>query len=437
MDGNFKKEEIIENAKRHLVTSMVDQIEPIIVDRAEGAKIIDMDGREYIDAFSGVSVVNAGHGRSEIIEAAINQAKKFVHVGSYVYYSPPTILLAKKLAEIAPSKRLQKTFFGNSGAEAVECALKMARKYTKRSEFIALMGSFHGRTLGTLSVTGQWVRRKGDMGPYLPGVAFAPSPYCYRCPFKKQYPNCGFPCAEFVENVIKYSTSNDVAAFIAEPVLGEGGIIPLPREYLKIVKEILDKYNILFIADEVQTGFGRTGKMFGIQHFDVEPDMITMAKGIANGFPLGACMTRPEIADSFEPGDHFSTFGGNPVSAAAALATIDVMLKENLPEKAAEDGAYLMKRLEELKGKYKIIGDVRGKGLMVGVELVRDEKATPAVEEAKKVREIAREHGVLVGRGGVTGSVIRIQPPLVIKREELDRIVDVLELAIKKAQASI
>lgn len=421
-------------AKEYFIISMVERLEPVVVERGEGALLYDVEGKEYIDLFAGISVVNSGHARKEIVEAAFEQAKKLIHAGTYVYYVPTTIKLAQKLAEIIPGK-LKKTFFGNSGAEANECALKLARKYTKKHEFIALMCSFHGRTLGTLSITGQWARRRYDMGPYLSGASFTPAPYCYRCPFNHKYPECDIACAHFVEHVIRYSTSNNVAAFIVEPVLGEGGIIPLPNDYLKIVKEILDRYNILLIVDEVQTGFARTGKIFAIEHYGIEPDIMTMAKGIANGFPISACTVRPEIGDAFEPGDHLSTFGGNPVSAAAALANIEIMLKENLPQKVNEKGKYVMKRLEEMKEKHKIIGDVRGKGLMIGVEIVEDQETKkPSVEKAKKIRELARKKGILIGKGGVVGSVIRIQPPLVISKEQLDKALNILEETIASVE---
>jgi len=340
--------------------------------------------------------------------------------------------LAEKLAEITPP-RLQKTFFGNSGAEAVECAIKLARKFTKKYELIALMCSFHGRTLGTLSVTGQARRRKYDMGPYLPGVAFAYPPYCYRCSFGKTYPDCDVLCARSIRDVIDYCTSKGVAAFIAEPILGEGGIIPPPPEYFKIVKETLDEYGILFIADEVQTGFSRTGKLFAVEHYGVEPDIMTLAKGIADGFPISACIAREDIGNAFEPGDHLSTFGGNPVSSAAALANINVMLRDKLPDQVAEKGEYIMKRLDEMKEQYPIIGDVRGKGLMIGIELVKDQKKkTPAVEEVRKIRDLCREKGLLVGSGGVKGCVLRIQPPLVIEKEQIDKALNILEESIKE-----
>ncbi|MGB9676006.1 MAG: aspartate aminotransferase family protein [Candidatus Bathyarchaeales archaeon] len=430
-----KPEKIIEKANKYMITSMVAKIEPVVIAEAKGAIIKDITGKEYIDCFSGISVVNAGHCHPEVVNAAIDQAKRLVHACGYVYYIPVTVKLAEKLAEITPPK-LQKTFFGNSGAEAVECAIKLARKFTKKYELIALMCSFHGRTLGTLSVTGQASRRKYDMGPYLSGVAFAPPPYCYRCPFEKDYPNCDLLCARSIRSTIDYCTSKGVAAFIAEPIMGEGGIIPPPSEYFKLVKEILNENGILFIADEVQTGFGRTGKLFGIQHYNVEPDIMTLAKGIADGFPLGACIVREEIGNAFEPGDHLSTFGGNPVSAAAALANIDVILKEKLSEKAAEKGAYIMKRLNEMKDEYPIIGDVRGKGLMIGVELVKDQaKKTPAADETRRIRDLCREKGLLIGSGGVKGCVIRIQPPLVITKEQIDNALNILDAAIKEASS--
>ena len=426
---------IMEKAGKYLVTSMVSKIEPIVVSEASGAVVKDITGREYIDCFAGISVVNAGHCQPDVVNAAIEQAKKLVHACSYVYYVPATVNLAEKLAEITPSS-LQKTFFGNSGAEAIECAIKLARKFTKKYELIALMCSFHGRTLGTLSVTGQAGRRKYDMGPYLSGVSFVYPPYCYRCPFRKEYPECDLLCARTIQDVIDYCTSNGVAAFIAEPVMGEGGIIPPPPEYFKIIKETLDEYGILFIADEVQSGFGRTGKLFAIEHYDVEPDMITMAKGIANGFPISACTTRADIGNAFEPGDHLSTFGGNPVSAAAALANINVIQRDKLPEQATEKGAYIMKRLSEMKEEYPIIGDVRGKGLMIGIELVKDRaKKTPAREETRKIRDITREKGLLIGSGGVKGCVLRIQPPLVIEKEQIDKALSILEATIKEIQS--
>jgi 4-aminobutyrate aminotransferase-like enzyme len=361
---------------------------------------------------------------------------KLIHACGYVYHLQPVADLAEKLAGLMGGS-LEKTFFGNSGAEAIESGLKLAKKFTKKQEVIALMCSFHGRTVGTLSITGQAGRRGHLMGPYTSGVAFGPTPYCYRCPLGLEYPSCGIQCAKMLEDVVNYSTSNDVAAFIAEPVMGEGGIIVPPPEYFTEVKKILDDHNILYIADEVQSGFGRTGKMFGYQHYGVLPDIVCMAKGIANGFPLGACTTRAEIGDSFEPGDHLSTFGGNPVSCAAAMANIDYMVREDLPEKASKDGEHAMKKLKEVAEKQKLIGDIRGKVLMIGIELVRDrETKAPASQEAARVRELCREKHVLIGHGGVKANVLRIQPPLVISREQLDHVIDTVDRSLAEVARS-
>jgi len=427
--------EVVETYKKHVITNCVSKLEPVVVSRASGATITDTEGKEYVDCFSGISVVNTGHSNPKVIEAAKKQLDNYTHACAYVYYSEPVAKLAEKLARIAPSG-LQKTFFSNSGAEAVECGLKLARKFTKKHEIIALMRSFHGRTLGTLSVTGQAGRRSYSMGPYLGSIAFAPTPYCYRCPLGLEFPKCGIECAKMIEDVVRYATSGDVAAFIAEPILGEGGIIVPPEDYFKEAKKILDKYGILFIADEVQTCFARTGKLFGIEHYNVIPDIMCFAKAIANGLPLGACTARTDIADSFQPGDHLSTFGGNPVCCAAALANIEFIQEEDLPKRATESGRYVMHRLEELKSKHKLIGDVRGKGLMIGLELVKNrESKDPASSETAKVRALCRDKGVLIGSGGVLGNVLRIQPPLVISQSQLDIAIDAVDQSLKEVEA--
>ena len=420
------------NAKQlydeYMITSMVAGFEPVTVERASGCVIIDTEGREYLDCFSGIAVCNAGHGHPKIINAAHRQLDKLIHCCTYIYYNPLAAELARKLAQITPGA-LQKSFFGNSGAEALEGAMRLAKQFTNRTELVCLTLSFHGRTVGTLSITGNYSRKKGT-GPYLSGIAFAPAPYCYRCPFKLEYPQCGVACAEFLEHVFRFQTAGGVAAFIAEPVLGEGGIIIPPPEYFKTAIEIVRDNGALFIADEVQSGFGRTGKLFAIEHYDVEPDIMCMAKGIANGFPLGAFITRPDIAKAFTPGDHLSTFGGNPVSCAAAIANIDVMSDERLPQNATVRGDELMSSLIEFKEKYSLVGDVRGKGLMIGIELIKDKNKTPAAEETRQIRKLCREAGVLIGEGGVFGNVLRLQPPLVLTAEESQRVLDVLEKSL-------
>ena len=415
----------IEKYKEYVNTSMVAGVVPVVFERASGAQVFDREGRAYLDCFAGISVTNAGHGNPEIIAAAKAQIDKYVHCCSYIYYNQPMADLAEKLARITPG-RLQKTFFTSSGAESLEGAMRMARTYTGKREFIALQASFHGRTYATLSITGNAARKK-RAGPYMPGVSFAPSPYCYRCAFKLKPDTCGMRCAEYLEDVIRFDTCGDVAAFVAEPVLGEGGIITPPEPYFRKVKEVLDHYKILLFIDEVQTGFCRTGKMFAIDHYGVEPDILTMAKGIANGFPLGGFIAPPEIADTFQPGEHLSTFGGSPVSCAAALANIDFLEREMITSQVAAKEKLVKDRLNSLKERYPLIGDIRGRGLMIGIEMVRDSSKTPAADEAGAIRRKCLEKGLLIGIGGVFANVLRLQPPLVITEEQLDEALATLE----------
>ena len=412
----------------YLITGMVSGFEPIEVDHASKCTLVGTDGRSYLDCFSGIAVTNAGHGHPGVLAAARAQMDKLVHCGTYLYYNPRAGELAKRLAEVTPG-RLQKSFFGSGGAEAIEGALRLAKQHTKRKELVCLTMSFHGRSVGTLSVTGNRGRKKGA-GPYLSGIAFAPAPYCYRCPFKQKYPGCGLACAEFMDHVLRYQTAGDVAAFIAEPVLGEGGIIVPPPGYFKLATRYIRDDGALFIADEVQSGFGRTGKLFAIEHHDVEPDLMTMAKGIADGFPLSAFIARADIAAAFTPGDHLSTFGGNPVCCAAALASIDALLGEDMLGNATRRGAQIRKRLGALQERCPLVGDVRGQGLMIGIELVADKQKTPAAKQAVQLRARCREQGVLVGLGGVYGNVLRLQPPLVLTETEADKACDILEKAI-------
>lgn len=409
-----------EQYRDYVMTGFVKRVEPVVAERGDGAFLYDADGTEYIDCFAGISVTNAGHHNEKILGAALAQAEKLVHACSYVYHVPTVGALAEKLAEVTPGG-LQKTFFGNGGAEAIEGAFRLAKRYSGRREFLAIESSFHGRSFATLSVTGNSGRKKGG-GPYMPGVAYVPTPYCYRCFAETTPDKCDLLCARRVAEIARLHLSGDVCAFIAEPVLGEGGIIVPPEGYFKRVKETLDEMGILFICDEVQTGFGRTGKLFGIEHYGVEPDIMTLAKGIADGWPLSAFIARPEIADAFQVGDHLSTFGGNPVSCAAALANIE-FLTGGVIDEAARKGEALMARFRELQRTQPLIGEVRGKGLMIGVELVTDQ-ATKAYGTAQAgfVRQYCLEHGLLIGVGGNFGSVLRIQPPLVIDDAQLERV---------------
>ena len=426
----------VEKYRRYVNTYFLKKVQPIVVDRGDGATVYDDRGRAYLDLYSGISVMNAGHGRPEVIEAAMSQMQKLVHCNSYLYHNKPTADFAEALASIMPHPDLRVSFFGSSGAEAIEGAMRLAKQYTGRSEFVALDSSFHGRTIGTLSVTGNWARKKKG-GPYLPGVAFAAAPHPYRSPYGSDPSTCARACALDLERAIDQRTSGQVAAFIAEPVLGEGGIIVPPPEYFKLVKEILDKRGILFICDEVQSGFGRTGRMLAIEHFGVVPDIVVTAKGIADGFPLSAFTTREEIARAFTPGDHLSTFGGNPVSCAAALANLQVFKKEGLEKQAAARGERLLGSLHDLARRHAIIGDVRGLGLMVGVELVTDRAAkTPAPRAAVRIQDRMLEEGFLIGvGGGFHGNVLRLQPPLVIGDADLDRVVEALDRILQEAAA--
>jgi len=409
----------IQKYKDYVMTGFLKSVAPVVVDHASGCVITDVNGREYLDCFAGISVVNAGHCNPEVTAAAKAQIDKLIHCQSYLYHVPVVGDLAEKIAHTAPPG-LTKTFFANGGAEAIEGAMKLARLYSGKHEFIALQGSFHGRSWGALSITGNQGRKKRG-GPYAPGVSFAPLPYAYRSNWADDPEECGRQCAQALEDVIRFSTAGDVAAFIAEPLWGEGGIVVPPANYFREVKKVLDKHGILFICDEVQSGFGRTGTMFAIEHFGVVPDILVTAKGIADGFPLSAFTARPEIAAAYRPGDHLSTFGGNPVSCAAALANIEFMEREKLSTRAADLGEYTMGKLRSLQREQRVIGEVRGLGLMIGVELVRDEKLTPAAAEAESVRDALLRHGVLVGVGGVNGNVIRFQPPLVITRQQIDQ----------------
>jgi 4-aminobutyrate aminotransferase / (S)-3-amino-2-methylpropionate transaminase / 5-aminovalerate transaminase len=417
------------------VTTSFTAIEPVVVHSGEGARVTDASGQQYIDCFAGIAVVNAGHGHPAVREAAKAQIDRLIHASSYGYYVEPVADLAEALAEATPG-RLQKTFFSNSGAEGIEAALRLAKVYTGKREIIALERSFHGRSYGTLSITGN-MTRKTRGGPYAGGVAFAPAPYTYRSLYGDDPEVVAEKSAQALEETIRFHTSGDVAAFVIEPVMGEGGLIVPPVSYMQRVKEILDRYDILLIADEVQSGFGRTGKLFAIEHFGVEPDIMVMAKGIADGFPLAATITRAEIADSFRPGEHLSTFGGNPVSCAAGLANLRVMQQEDLPGQAARKGEAAMATLRGWQEKLPAIGEVRGIGLMIGIELVAD-RATKAPDAAlaKAVKAYCREHGVLVGVGGSESNVVRVQPPLVISDDDLAHALDVIAAGIG-AHASV
>src|SRR5712691_199877 len=399
---------------------------PLALERGEGMHVWDSEGNRYLDCFGGVLTTSIGHARPEVVQAVGEQVDKVSHT-SALYINKPAAELAGKVAEIAPGK-LKTSFFTNSGTEADETAMLLARLYTGRQEIIALRHAYHGRSMLAMSATGHSTWRHG--GTHVAGIKHAIAPYCYRCPFGESYPDCGIKCAQDVEDVILTTTDGKIAAFIAEPILGVGGFIVPPKEYFAEVLKITKRYGGIFICDEVQTGWGRTGdKWCGIEHWDVEPDVMTFAKGMANGSPIGCMTTTDEIAKAF-PGLTFSTFGGNPVTAAAALATIRYIEEKDLPRNAAVVGAYLRERLEKLKDQYKVIGDVRGMGLMQAIECVEDRKTkVPAPKAVLRVFEETRRRGVLIGKGGLFGNVIRLGPPLIATKDDIDVLVDALDAA--------
>lgn len=400
--------------------------EPLALVRGEGFHVWDDQGNKYLDCFGGVLTVSVGHANPKVNEAIINQVKTLQHT-STLYANKPQSDLAEKLYQITPGK-LKKSFFTNSGTEADDTAVHAAKLNTGRHEIVVLRHSYSGRSATALTAMGHSTWR--PLPAQIPGFVHARAPYCYRCPFKLTYPECGLACANDIEELIMTTTTGEIAAFMAEPILGVGGFIVPPPGYFERAVEITRKHGGLFIADEVQTGWGRTGeKWFGIEHWDVQPDLITSAKSLGNGVPVGMTIATPEVADSY-PGLTFSTFGGNPVSMVAALAVIRVIEEEDLKRNAAEVGSYLRQRLDELREKYSIIGDVRGMGLMQGLELVSDrETKEPAPHAVLKVFEETKRRGVLIGKGGLYGNVIRTGMMLNSSKDNVDELITALDAA--------
>jgi 4-aminobutyrate aminotransferase len=400
---------------------------PLVVDSANDCIVKDVDGNEYIDLNSGIGCMNVGHNHPRIVEAIKNQCDRFLHYSNTDFYYKEVVNLAEKLARVAPGESNKKTFFGNSGTEAVEAAIKLAKWHTRKQLFIGFIGAFHGRTMGSLAFTASKPAQRRHFAPLMPGVTQVPYPYCYRCPFKLQNPECNLWCADFIEEQVlqKYMPTEDVAAILFEPIQGEGGYVVPPSEFFQRIKKISDKYHILLIDDEVQSGIGRTGKWFAIEHWGVEPDIICSAKALASGLPIGAAIANAKIMD-WTGGSHASTFGGNPLSCAAANAVIDTIKDQQLLDNANKQGTYAMKRLEELKEKCRIVGDVRGMGLMIGIELVEDKDSKKhAPQKASEVMLHSWKRGVAVVTCGV--STIRIVPPLTIQTDMLAAAMDIVE----------
>lgn len=399
---------------------------PVALSHGEGMHVWDTEGNRYLDCFGGVLTTSVGHARAEVVEAVSSQVRAIAHT-STLYMNRPAVELAERLAQITPG-RLQKSFFTNSGTEADETAMVLSRIYTGRTEIIALRHAYHGRSVMNMTATGHAPWKHGPS--LVPGIIHAHAPYCYRCPFGLKPDSCAMECARDVEELIQTSTTGEIAAFIAEPILGVGGFITPPKEYFKVVTDIVRRYGGIFICDEVQTGWGRTGDRWcGIEHWEVEPEVMTFAKGMANGSPIGCTTAIPEIADKY-PSLTFSTFGGNPVTCAAALATIRVIEENDLPRNARTVGDYLRGKLEELKDRYAVIGDVRGMGLMQAIECVKDRQTRqPDPQSVLRVFEETRKRGVLIGKGGLYGNVIRLGPPLVASKSEIDELIAALDTA--------
>jgi 4-aminobutyrate aminotransferase len=405
---------------------------PLVAKQGRGIVVTDVDGNEFFDFSAGIAVTSTGHCHPDVVAAIQRQAGELIHMSGTDFYYESMVTLAERLSKIAPMPGPHKIYYGNSGAEAVEAALKLARYHTKRQNVIAFFGAFHGRTMGALSLTASKPQQKRRFAPLVPGVTHVRYPDVYRgCEGGAQDAEAfALGCARFIEDKLFKTilAPEEVAAIFVEPVQGEGGYVIAPTVFMQELRRICDKYGILLVADEVQSGAGRTGKWWAIEHTGVQPDIVCMAKGIASGMPLGITMSRADIMD-WVPGSHASTFGGNPVCIAAALATLDVIEKEGLLRNSTEVGNHMLKRMADWPRKHKLVGDVRGRGLMVGVEIVKDQKTKEhAPEQRDSIIELAFERGVLFL--GCGPSTIRIAPPLVVTKDEADVAVDVLEECI-------
>ena len=403
--------------------------------RGRGIRIEDVDGNEFLDFAAGIAVTSTGHCHPEVVAAIQKQAAELIHISGTDFYNEPLTDLAEKLSAVAPMPGPHRFFYGNSGAEAVECALKLARYHTGRQHIIAFLGAFHGRTMGALSLTASKPQQKRRFAPLVPGVTHVRYPYAYRgCtggPQEEEEFSLG--CARYIEEKIFKTIvpPEEVAAIFVEPIQGEGGYVVAPDNFLRELRGICDRHGILLVADEVQSGAGRTGKWWAIEHSGVQPDIVCMAKGIASGMPLGVCMSRAEIMD-WVPGSHASTFGGNPVSIAAALATIDILQREAI-DNAAKVGGKILERLQGWKKTHALVGDVRGRGLMIGIELVKDKNTRePASALRNRVETLAFEKGLMILGCGETS--IRLCPPLVVTEEEATVALDILEDCLTRVE---
>jgi 4-aminobutyrate aminotransferase len=417
---------------RRVVSPSYTRAYPLVAERGEGALVEDVDGNRFLDFNAGIAVVATGHCHPRVVKAVQEQAGRLMHMSGTDFYYEEMVALAEKLADIAPGGLARRVSFGNSGAEAIEGAIKLARWATKRDKIIAFYGSFHGRTLGALSLTARKAVQRAGFGPLVPGVVHAPYPNCYRCPFGQKPESCAVECVGFIENTLLKTVAppEETAAIVVEPVQGEGGYVVPPRIFFDELARVASQHGILLIFDEVQSGMGRTGRMWAADHFDAVPDIVAVAKGIASGLPLGATVARADLM-TWPPGAHASTFGGNPVACAAALATIALLEKE-LISNAARMGAFLMDRLRAWPQRFAQVGEVRGLGLMIGIELVRDRETREKAPELRdRVVQLAFERGLLILGAG--DNSLRLCPPLVITREQCAFALETLEECLTAA----
>jgi 4-aminobutyrate aminotransferase/(S)-3-amino-2-methylpropionate transaminase len=409
--------------------------QPVGIASSKGAIVTDIDGNTLLDFTSGIGVVSLGHCREEIVQTISEQAAKLIHGCIHVVNYEPYVKLAEAMVNATPGKSAKRAMFLNSGSEAVENAVKLIRQGTKRPNIISFENSFHGRTWMAMTLTGKWDPYKVGYGPFVPGVYFTPYAYCYRCPFHQEYPGCGFACIHHIEKSL-FKTQVDpstVGAIIAEPVQGEGGFINPPLDYFKELKKLADEHDIKLIIDEVQTGFCRTGKMWAIEHYKIEPDIMVMAKAIASGLPLSCVVAKDELMKDTYPGSLGGTYGGNPVACATALKVLEIIDREKIPQQSAKMGVYLRKRLDEFKEKYECVGDVRGLGPMLAMEFVTDKKTKkPDPDGSSKVIKGCLSKGLMILKAGLYNNCVRLHPPLTTESDILDAGLEILEASIKK-----
>jgi len=428
------------NAKRiidaddRLISPSYTRSYPLVARRGHGIRIEDADGNEFIDFAAGIAVTSTGHCHPEVVAAIQKQAGELIHMSGTDFYYEQLVTLSDRLSKIAPMPGPHRFYYGNSGAEAVECALKVARYHTKRQQVIAFFGAFHGRTMGALSLTASKPQQRRRFGPMLPGVTHVRYPYAYRgCSGGPQEEEAfALGCARYIEEKLFKTTvpPEEVAAIFVEPIQGEGGYVVAPTIFMRELREICNRHGILLVVDEVQSGAGRTGKWWAVEHTGVQPDIVCIAKGIASGMPLGVCMTRAEIMD-WKPGSHASTFGGNPVCIAAALATLDVLEREGVAN-AARVGQRLRDRMQDWPDKYRVVGEVRGRGLMIGIEIVADQTTRAVAPEIRdRIVDSAFERGLLILGCGETS--VRLSPPLIVTQEQADVALDIFEECIAEA----